>query len=143
VGQSATLRDSANGDIDVVVNRVVPDADAEILAAASFNSPPPAGTRYVMVNVRVTYHAGTDRRTLEALLLDVDWSVAAPGGRLHPAGEAVVLPPDGLDTFVAVADGASLAGNLVFAVEPGSPLYLRVGEAYCLSSCDEMWFKLT
>jgi hypothetical protein len=53
-----------------------------------------------------------------------------------------VLPPEGLDTFTALGNGASLVGNLVFAVEPGSPLYLRVSEAYCPSSCDEAWFKL-
>jgi hypothetical protein len=140
-GQAVTVRDAENGDIDVLVDRVVADARPELEAAGLSLAPPPPGLQYLLVHVRATYHAGLARRTLEALLLELRWAAVGPSGQPHNADETILLP-DRLETFTSVPDGGSLGGNLLFAVEPGAPLYLQVAEAYCASGCDEAWFRL-
>jgi hypothetical protein len=142
MGQSATLPNDANGNIDVVADRFDADATSEIQAANDANPPAPAGSHYVMVHVRATYHAGTQQKKLDALLLATDWSLIDGAGRAHSTGDVTVFIPDTLDTFTAVADGASLSGNLVFAVDSTTPLYLRVTETSCANACDEVWTKV-
>src|SRR6187402_2121312 len=70
-GDPVPLRSPITGrDYTVVVNSVTFDADDQVLAASPFNTAPPAGSSYLVVNVTVTY---TGKASGSAGLVAVDY----------------------------------------------------------------------
>jgi hypothetical protein len=143
-GQVIRLFDTAEGNFDVTVERVVPDATAVIAAHDPANGTAPPGSRFALVTLGATYHAGLEKQTgsvfahLDATLL------GASGQPVEDSGCGVEVP-QALDQFADLGDGGSISGNLCFVLpdtEANGALALRVEEAFCFASCDAAWFRL-
>ncbi len=143
IGSVQTLKDTDNGDMDILVDSFVPDATKQIAAANQFNDAAPAGKRFVMVHLSGTFHAGKkkDKATLGAAGFSVFGSTAVE----RTAFDCSAVLPEPIDSNRDMLDGATIAGNMCFLLpttEASGPLTLRVTESFCFSNCDELWFRL-
>ena len=144
LGAPQVLKNADNGDIDVLLDRYVSDATAQMSAANQFNDRAPAGQRYVLVHLMATYHAGT-KADNTTLFFAVAFSVFGSSGVERKRSDCSAVPPEGFDDFREVVDGGTLSGNLCFllpSVDATGPLALRAAESICFSNCDQVWFKL-
>ena len=105
-----------DGDWQVTVNSVTPDANDAVDAENQFNDPPPAGSQYLLANVTITY-TGTDPQG--AIPFTTVRYVTAEGNTVNSYDSGVVTP-DALDTLSPLFQGASTTGNLAFAVPTAS-----------------------
>jgi hypothetical protein len=145
LGETFTLRDADDGDIDVTVNAFVPDGSAAIASENQFNSPAPAGMQYTLVNVTMTYHAGAKEESVPGIGLAVSLSAFGASAVELDTFSCMAVVPDGLDAFAELLDGGSVTGNVCILAPVGdaaAPLLLRVEEALCFSGCDEVWVAL-
>jgi len=145
MGETFTLRDAEDGNIDVRVNSFVPDGAAAIQAENQFNSPPPAGMQYTLVNVTMTYHAGAKQQSVPGIGLAVSLSAFGASAVELDSYSCMAVLPDDLDAFAELLDGGSVTGNVCVLAPVGDaagPLLLRVEEALCFSECDEVWVAL-
>ena len=138
------LRDLDRGDLDVVVDAVDGDPWARITAANAFNTNAPAGLRYVMVTITVTYRASSKQTTFDGISGALAFSAFGSAAREHRDAEYPVVVPAPIDRFADLLDGGTITGNLVFVVEADSPsVSLRVQGTTCSAACREVWFALS
>jgi hypothetical protein len=145
IGETATLRDTDNGDIDVTVNGFVADAGAAITAENRFNQAPPAGHQYMLVNVTMTYHAGAKRQSVHGVGIAASMSAFGTSAVELDDFSCNVVVPQRLNAFAEVLDGGTVTGNecvLAPAGDAAGPLLLRFRESLCIANCDEVWFTL-
>lgn len=105
LGQEAQV-----GDWTVKVLGATLDATQAILDENQFNDPPEAGYQYVLVNLEATYD-GTESATF---WVEMSYTFVGSGGNTYESGMAVA--PDPITDEGEVFPGASVSGNLVFAV---------------------------
>lgn len=108
-------------EYDVVVNSVTLDATEQVLAANQFNEAPADGFSYAVVNMTVTY---TGEDSGYSMMAQLDYVTEA--GEVISAYDSFVVAPDpalGLDELYT---GASVTGNLAFAVPVNDAGVLRV-----------------
>lgn len=105
-----------DGDWQVTVNSVTPDANSAVAAENPFNEAPPAGSQYLLANITVTY-TGTDPQG-ETPFVSISY-VTAEGNTVNSFDNAVV-EPDALDTLSPLFQGASTTGNVAFTVPAAS-----------------------
>ncbi|WP_218581912.1 DUF4352 domain-containing protein [Nocardia cyriacigeorgica] len=106
----------SEGDWQVTINSVTPNANDAVAAENSYNDPPPAGAQYLLVNVTLIYtgtdpHGDTPFATISYVSVD--------GNTLNSYDTSVVAP-DALDTISPLYQGASTTGNVVFTVPSAS-----------------------
>lgn len=101
-----------DGDWQVTVNSVTPDATDAVAAENPYNEAPPAGSQYLLANVTVTY-IGTDPQG-ETPYATISY-VTADGNTLN-SYDSVTVVPDSLDTLSPLFQGASTTGNIAFTV---------------------------
>lgn len=145
LGSINTLKDADNGNIDVLVQSFDPNAWPKIKAANEFNSPPPAGKRYTLVRLGVTYHAGKREKSLKGTSLALGLSVFGKSGVEAKAYECYANTNDDLDGMRELLDGGHLEGNVCFLLtecDATGPVLFRVEESFCFSNCDVAWVKL-
>lgn len=145
LGQTFTLRDPAEGDVEVTINAFVADADAAMAGANMFNQPPAAGSRYTLVNATFTYRAGTEKTSAKGITFAVAMSAFGTSAVEIPSYSCVAVPPDAINSLAEVLDGGTVAGNTCFLMpvaDATGPLLLRVEESLCFQDCDEFWIKL-
>lgn len=100
------------GDWQVTVNSVTPDANDAVAEANMFNDPPPAGSQYLLANVTITY-TGSDPQG-EMPFTTITY-VTADGNTVN-SYDSTAVAPDSLDTLSPLFQGASTTGNVVFTV---------------------------
>lgn len=105
-----------DGDWQVRVNSVTPDANDAVAAENMFNDPPPPGSQYLLANVTITY-TGADSQG-ETPFTTIRY-VTADGNTVNSYDSGIVAP-DSLDTLSPLFQGASTTGNLAFTVPTAS-----------------------
>jgi len=138
--------DKDNGNVDVTVTGFTGDASAEIAAANQLNKPAPDGSKYTLVTLSITYHAGAKKQSANAFGL-VSLSAFGPAAVEIKANCAPSYPviPDKLESTTELLDGGTLAGNVCFGVTAADavgPLLLRISESLCATNCDQAWIRL-
>lgn len=104
-----------DGDWQVRVNSVTPDANGAVAAENPFNDPPPAGSQYLLANVTITY-TGTAPRAKPPVMIRY---VTADGNTVN-SYDSFTVAPDALDTLSPRFQGVSTTGNPVFTVPTAS-----------------------
>ncbi|WP_280498654.1 DUF4352 domain-containing protein [Nocardia cyriacigeorgica] len=104
------------GDWQVTINSVTPNANDAVAAENPYNDPPPAESQYLLVNVTITY-TGADPQG-DTPFATISY-VTADGNTVNSYDNSVVAP-DALDTISPLYQGASTTGNVVFAVPTAS-----------------------
>ena len=61
LGTTQTLKNTADGNYDIVVESFTPDATTAVATESSVNDLAPSGFRYALLRVRLTYRAGTKK----------------------------------------------------------------------------------
>lgn len=110
----------ATDEWQVTVNSFTADATAAVLAENQFNDPPADGHAYALANVTVT-RVGADSG--HTMLVSVDYITA--GGNVLHSYDAMAVAPDSLG-LEELFEGASVTGNVVFAIPAGDAGVLRV-----------------
>lgn len=144
IGTLLKLKDVDNGDIEIRVDSYLANGDAAVKSANSFNDPPPAGSRYGLVRLTLTYHEGK-KQTKASPLIAVSISAFGVSAVERKQFDCAAVVPDPFDSNAELLDGGQASGNICFVLpiaDATGPLALRVTESFCFSNCDEVWFKL-
>lgn len=104
-----------DGDWKVTLNSVDLDAAEAVAAENEFNEPAADGFTYIMANVTVEYSGDDADGTVPMLIVEY---VTTDGNARTTYDDEVVMTvaPDSLDTLSTMYEGASITGNLLFAV---------------------------
>lgn len=119
----------AGRDWEIVVNSFDRNATDQVMAANSFNDPPPAGSQYALANLTATY-IGDDSASADFLSV----AFVADDGTVIRSSDNFAVAPDPLEGELYA--GASATGNIDIAVPEGATGLLRVnlgilgGEAF-------------
>jgi len=126
----------------VTVNSVDLNGDAAVAAANPFNSPAPAGQKYIVVNATAAF-GGSGETDTEAPFVGVSWSVFGSGGEEHRTIDSIAVPPDpAFDGTKDLVKGGSTTGNIAFTVNTDeTDLVLRVQPVFSLDET-EAWVSL-
>jgi hypothetical protein len=108
-------------NFDVTVNSVTLNATDEVMAANPFNTAPPAGSSYAVVNLTILYK-GEDSST-PAL---VGITYVSSTGEVNEDFEISVAPEPNLSLLDELYTGASVTGNTVIVVPDGDSGTIRV-----------------
>jgi len=144
IGDTVTLKDTDNGDIDLTVTSFVVNANDQIAAANQFNSAPTPGTQYSLVGISATYHAGKKKSTAQ-FGFSVGLSVFGQSAKEITNTSCSAVVPTEIDSYADLLDGGTTAGNECFSLtsaDAAGQVLLRTKESLCFSNCDEFWFKL-
>lgn len=115
-----------NGNWEVTLNWVEPDATDQVMSTATYNEPPPEGHVWLLANVTMAY-VRPDSSGHPWLDLEVDYFTG--GGSVIKEYALLVTAPDELPT-AELSTGESATGNMAFAVpadDPDGLLRVRFG----------------
>ncbi|RRD60127.1 DUF4190 domain-containing protein [Leucobacter sp. OH1287] len=101
-------------DWTVVVNSVNLDATEAVAAAEEYNDPAPDGQVYILVNMTVTYTGKDSAGQTPSLSVEYINKQGNTFGQYD--GGSFAVPPEKLDTFETLYEGASLTGNILLTV---------------------------
>jgi len=102
----------SNEEWEVTVNSVQLAATEAVLAANIVNPTPDEGDEYILVNVTATY-VGADVGTPA---IDLGFGYVTSDGIAIDGLSTFAVAPDALDQLTELYNGASISGNLVYAV---------------------------
>ncbi|MDF1489477.1 DUF4352 domain-containing protein [Tessaracoccus caeni] len=102
----------SNDEWVVTINSVDLDADKAVASSNEFNEPAPDGQVYILVNTTITYvgdkaEGSVPMQTIEYVTVD---------GNTINSFDTLVVAPDALDSLTTLYEGASVTGNIAFAV---------------------------
>ena len=100
-------------DWKVVVNSVKLGATDAVLAAASYNKPPAAGSEYILVNYSATY-LGSDANGQMPAFVSIEY--VTPDGKTINGLDKMVTAPEPIDTMSTLYKGATATGNKAIEV---------------------------
>lgn len=100
-------------DWTVVVNSVTFGADEAIAAENMFNEEAPEGHHFILVNYTATY-TGDDADGQLAIWASVEY--VTPDGKTIDTSDVLASAPDAIDRTSTLYTGASVTGNIAFAV---------------------------
>lgn len=119
----------SDDDWSVTINSVDLDANDEVLASNSMNSPASEGMTYILINATITYEGDSDDGEMPWTTIEY---VTADGNTISSLDSSdFAITPDRLDTLSDLYQGGSTTGNVlltvpadsadqgVLAVEPG------------------------
>src|SRR5690606_24056635 len=100
------------GGLQATLNSVDLDATDEVAAANSFNDPPEAGKRYILLNVTLTN--GSEKPVSPAVAVSVE--AVGSGNVVHSITSAFAVAPEPLSGQQEMFPGGSVTGNVALAV---------------------------
>lgn len=100
-------------DWTVTINSVTLDATDAIIAENMFNEAPAEGNVYIMVNVTATYTGSDPDGDISTSTISY---VTADGNTLESYNSGATVVPDALSSLQTIYEGASITGNIAFAV---------------------------
>ncbi len=145
IGQPYVLRDADKGDLTITVTAWLPDANEAIAATNQFNEVAPAGKRYALLGLSVTYRAGTEETSVDGIVFAVGWSLFGSSAVEMNSFDCSAVVPDRLNEMSEILDGGTVAGNVCFLLsdsDAAGPIRLRAEESWCFTNCDEVWIEL-
>jgi hypothetical protein len=101
-----------------------PDATAAVLAANQFNTPPPAGQRFVTIRVAATFNGRSDAQ--KSTVSDLSFKAVGAKGLAYNSYDCGASLDTPLETFSDVFAGATTEGDICFLVDDADADTMRL-----------------
>lgn len=129
------------GGWQLVVNSVMQDATAAVIAENRFNDPPEPGRQFFIANLTATY-VGDDESS--SLFAEISLSAVGPSNvQYQDFQDSCGVIPNEIDTFKDVFQGGSITGNICWSVRTTDALALLMyGEESFSLDDRRVWWSL-